>query len=76
MEQRKHAVEVLEKVLEQRQGFFLGGQWLEDTTNKDVSKHFGLPVLPLGILFIHGVLNGFLKRCVSGLFIYPLDTFG
>lgn len=76
VEQGKHAVEVFEKVLEERHGLVLGREGFEDSTDEDVAEDFRFPILPFVVFFIDGVLDGFLERGIAGLLVDPLDAFG
>jgi hypothetical protein len=61
VEQREHAIEVLEKVLEERKGFIFGRERLEDTTDKDIPEDFRFPVLPFVVVLVDSILYCLLK---------------
>ena len=74
MEERKHAVEVLKIVLEERERIGLVGQLQEDATPEQIRKDIRFPSRPLVVVDGH-LRDHLLESVVPSLFVYPLDSF-
>lgn len=75
VEERKHAIEILEIVLQQREGFGLRRQRPVDASLEKVLEHVGLPLYPLVVVY-GGRRDHVLEGIVPRLVIDPLDALG
>ena len=75
MKERKHAIEILKKILQQRIRLLSARQRLKNPPLKKVIEDFRPPVIPARFVFGGGVGDHGLEAVVAGLFVDPLNAF-
>lgn len=75
MEQREHAVEVCEVVLQERKSLVLGWQRLEYTAGEYIAEDVGLPMYPFVVVNC-SIGDHVLERRIASFVVDPLNTLG